>query len=393
MLRPGLKILGAALALIVTASALPAQEPVETAPVEAALARARTALEAGDLSSARGSAGEAYLAFERIEADLAARDHERAESLEARIEELGAALTAGDPDRARVAAAEADELLASLESGGRETPGWAAFVQSFGILFREGIEALLLCTALAAAAVKAGNRAGTRAIWQGALAALVVSLATAVLVERVLHLAPAGREAIEGLTMLLAAAVLFYVSYWLLSKLEVARWMAYLSSRVQNSQSRWALASVAFLAVYREGVETVLFYQALSAVAEPVPMWGGAVVAAVALAGVGAAVIKFGLRLPIRPLFAVTGSLLYFLAFVFTGQGLHELQEAGWIASTPVSGVPRIAWLGIYPTLETLAGQAVLLALALVAFAVWWRRKDAAPAPPARPAGERAGIR
>lgn len=392
MLRPSLKILCAALALIASTLPVQAQEQVDPAPVEAALASARGALEAGDLSSARGYAGEAFLAFERIEPQLAARDHERAEAFEARLEELNAALAARDPIRARTAADQAEELLGALTSGPDGTPGWAAFLQSFGILFREGIEALLLCTALAAAAVKAGNRAGSRAIWQGALAALAVSLATAVLVDRVLHLAPAGREAIEGLTMLLAAGVLFYVSYWLLSKLEVARWMAYLSARVRDSESRWALASVAFLAVYREGVETVLFYQALSAVAAPVPIWSGALVAAIALTGVGAAVIKFGLRLPIRPLFAITGTLLYFLAFIFTGQGIHELQEAGWLGMTPVTGVPRIGWLGVYPTLETLAGQAVLVTLAIVAAAVWWRRKGAAPAPPVRARGERAGV-
>ena len=252
---------------------------------------------------------------------------------------------------------------------------WAAFLQSFGILFREGVEALLLCTALAAASVRSGSPSGPRAIAWGALAAILASLGTAVLVSRAIDLAPAGREAIEGVTMLLAAAVLFYVSYWLLSKLEVARWMGYLEDRVLGAGSRWALAGVAFLAVYREGVETVLFYQALSGVATAVPIWGGMAAGALTLVVLGFAVLKFGLKLPLRPLFAVTGGLLYYLAIVFAGQGMHELQEAGWVGETPVAGVPRIGALGLYPTVETLAVQAALVGLAiLAAWVLWFRR-------------------
>ncbi len=138
------------------------------------------------------------------------------------------------------------------------------FLNSFGILVREGLEALLICTALAAAVSKAGSRDGVRAIWQGAAAAIVVSIATAFAIDRVLTLTEADQEAIEGVTMLLAAVVLFYVSYWLLSKLEVARWMGYLRDRMVGADSRWAMGGVAFLAVYREGAETVLFYRALA---------------------------------------------------------------------------------------------------------------------------------
>lgn len=255
------------------------------------------------------------------------------------------------------------------------TAPWATFVQSFGIIFREGIEALLICGALAAAALRSWGPGGARVIWRGACAALVASLATAFLVGRILHLAPAGREAIEGVTMILAAAVLFYVSYWLLSKLHMARWLGYLQERVAGARSRWALATVAFFAVYREGVETVLFYEALSSVGAALPIWGGFATGMLALVALGVAMVRFGFRLPVRPLFAITGMLLYALAIVFTGQGVHELQEAGWISATSVAGVPRASALGIYPTLETLAAQGLLVAFAIVAGAVLSRRR------------------
>jgi high-affinity iron transporter len=267
--------------------------------------------------------------------------------------------------------------------------GWATFLQSFGILFREGLEALLLCTALAAATAKAGSERGSRAVWRGAGLAVVASLITAWLVDQVLHLAPAGREAIEGLTMLLAAAVLFYVSYWLLSKLEVQRWMAYLRRKVGRAENLWAIGAVAFLAVFREGVETVLFYEALAGIGQPVPIWGGFVAGALVLALVGLAVFRFGLRLPIRPLFAVTGGLLYLMAMIFVGQGVHELQEAGWLSETGLAGAPRVPALGLYPTVETLAAQAMLLALAIAAALVLFTRARRSAA--AEPAAERRG--
>lgn len=260
-----------------------------------------------------------------------------------------------------------DALLADdpVATGAAGIAGWTTFLQSFGILFREGLEALLLCTALAAATVKAGSGRGSRAVWRGAGLAIVASLITAWLVDRVLGLAPAGREAIEGLTMLLAAAVLFYVSYWLLSKLEVQRWMAYLRRKVGRAENVWAIGAVAFLAVFREGVETVLFYEALAGIGRPVPIWGGFVAGAFVLTLVGLAVFRFGLKLPIRPLFAVTGGLLYLMAMIFVGQGVHELQEAAWLSETGLVGAPRIPALGVYPTFETLVAQAVLLTLAI----------------------------
>ncbi|MFN2382778.1 MAG: FTR1 family protein [Gemmatimonadota bacterium] len=265
-------------------------------------------------------------------------------------------------------------LLAAVNGAEEPLAPWAAFAQSFGLILREGFEALLLCTALAAAAVRRGGRPMARAIWQGALAAIVASLATAVLVARVLHLADAGREAIEGVTMLLAAGVLFYVSYWLLSKLEVARWMGYLRDQVGTAGSRWALAGVAFLAVYREGVETVLFYQALSGLGAAGPLWAGGLAGIAALAVAGLLIVRFGLKLPTRPLFALTSLLLYYLAIVFAGQGVHELQEAGWFSETAVAGAPRIGWLGVYPTIETLGVQWVLLLAAVIAAIILLRR-------------------
>jgi hypothetical protein len=141
-----------------------------------------------------------------------------------------------------------------------------------------------------------------------------------------------------------------------------------------TSGSTLALASAAFLAVYREGFETVLFYKALFLAADgsagAAPVLGGMAVGTVVLVGVYFAIHRFGVRLPLKPFFGVTSAFLYYMAFVFAGQGIAELQEGGLLSITPVAGAPRLPALGIFPTVESLSVQGVLLVLLAVAL-VW----------------------
>jgi high-affinity iron transporter len=196
-----------------------------------------------------------------------------------------------------------------------------------------------------------------------------------VALETIFVLSPAHREALEGGTMVLATAVLFYVSYWLLSKMEVVKWNQFVKSKVQDaldSGSALALASAAFLAVYREGFETVLFYKALFVAGGngTMPVVAGILAGSVVLVAVYIAINRFGVRLPLKPFFAVTSAFLYYMAFVFAGKGIAELQEGDLIGTTIVSWAPRIPALGIYPTAESLGAQAVLILLAIVAL-IW----------------------
>jgi high-affinity iron transporter len=204
---------------------------------------------------------------------------------------------------------------------------------------------------------------------------------------------PGQREAMEGVTMLVATGVLFYVSYWLLSKIEVAKWNAFVKGRMQDALSTgssFALASVAFLAVYREGFETILFYKALltSDGGSAAPVAAGLLAGAVALIVVYMAINRFGVKIPLRPFFAVTSAMLYYMAFVFAGKGIADLQEAGLIRMTVLEWAPRVPVLGIYPTAQSLALQGLLVALVLFAL-VWLQRgRTSQPrTPPPAPQG------
>ena len=194
---------------------------------------------------------------------------------------------------------------------------------------------------------------------------------------------PASREIIEG-SHCCRRRVLFSVSYWLISKVEAA--MASIREKVNNALEHGggrALAFVAFLAVYREGAETALFYQALfnegAHVALPITL--GIIVGFAALAVIFTLFYRFGVRIPLRPFFSVTSVLLYYMAFVFMGTGIRELQEGNAIPITLIRGFPTVEAIGLYPTWETVAAQMLLLALFVFALAktFWPKRSVALP--------------
>jgi high-affinity iron transporter len=336
-----------------------------------ALARAR----GGDASAAGDLAFDAYIAFEPIEANVRTRDPGLVGVLERHFADFKGAVRAGDIAAATTARARIDAGLPQVVAlAARPATGWGAFFESLLIIIREGFEAILILGAVIAFLVKTGNQRRVREIWWGAGIGLAASAVLAVVLRTALANAPASREVIEGATMLLAVVVLFSVSYWLVSKVESARWQAFIREKVGtalSSGSTHALALVAFLAVFREGAETALFYQALLARGPQVvtPVLAGFLAGSVALVGVWVGINRFGLRLPLRAFFATTSAMLYALAFIFMGKGLRELQEGNALPITPLDGWPYLDVLGIYPSVETLVGQGVLVALAL--FALW----------------------
>lgn len=245
--------------------------------------------------------------------------------------------------------------------------GWAFFT-----IFREGLEAVLILMSLLGATARMGGGEGRRLVLRGAFFAVLASIVTAVVLRQVVGRSSAGQDVLEGYTMLFAAAVLFYVSFWLVSRVDRKRWREFLSGQVRTALGkggRFALALTAFLAVYREGAETILFYQPVMRGGNGAAVAGGFLAGVAALGAVCLVQYRLNLRLPLRRFFAASGALLYGMAVVSAGKGIHELQEAGFSA-TPVRGGPLIDALGVYPTLETLAAQGLLVAAAIAAGAV-----------------------
>ena len=362
-------------------SAQPDASAVVTAQV---FDRVRSQLDSAYMLARRGdpsastAAFDAYMTFEQIERGVRAKDPTLAAELERDFASLRAAVgNTMDAKRLEEIRQQLDIGLERAEVTARDSlsPENLA-LQSFIIILREGLEAILIVGALTTFLVKMGASHRRRDIHLGVGAALGASVATAVAIETVFHISPARQEMLEGVTMVVAAIVLFYVSYWLLSKMEVVKWNHFVKSKVNDaltSGSSLALASAAFLAVYREGFETVMFYKALFLTGgdhSGMPITAGILAGAAVLVAVYVAISRFGVRLPLKPFFAVTSAFLYYMAFVFAGKGVAELQAGGLLPTTVVSWVPRLPALGIYPTLESSLAQAVLLALLLLAL-IW----------------------
>jgi high-affinity iron transporter len=357
------------------------------------LEQSLTAARAGRASDAGDRAFDAYIAFEPMETRARARSPGLVANMEKHFADFRGAVGAGDIRRAERARDRLEATMPNVVALTKPTgSGIEAFWQSFLIIFREGLEAILVIGAIVAFLIKSGHRERLRSIWLGVALALVASGVTAVILVTILQAMPATREIIEGITLLVAVAVLFSVSYWLISKVEAAKWQQFIQEKVtlalEHGGGR-ALAFVAFLAVYREGAETALFYQALlnEGTRVIVPIVLGILGGSAVLAVIFTLFYRFGVRIPIRRLFAITSVLLYYMAFVFMGKAIRELQEGNLVSITIIPGAPHVELLGLYPTVESLLAQLVLLVLFVFALVktFWPKRAVALPTMPADP--------
>jgi len=324
--------------------------------------------------------------FEPIEQYLLGHEPQAVRPFESRFNALRGDLTAGlkgDKLASGISALQGDveTLIAQLQAQPAGTFG-TSFVASLITIVREGVEIILLLAMLVALVSKTtaqhsqDRRRGMRAIWSGVAVATVASLLTAYALNHMVSSAQGrSREILEGLVMLSAAGILFYVSYWMISHVESKRWMEFLKHQTRRGAEMGGLGTLAltaFLAVYREGAEVSLMYQALigSQGQSAAGFWGLA-------AGLGAglailAAIAFlvritSVRLPMRQFFAVSGLLLFAMSIIFAGNGVFALQTAGLVNTTNLDflgdGIPL---LGLHPTLQVIATQGLILGGALL---------------------------
>jgi high-affinity iron transporter len=344
----------------------------------------------GDKEKAYQKAIEAYLdGFEMAEPALFAKDASLGRSIEAQFTQFRNSIRQG------VSAAEIQKQRADIEARldhaaqmlaeTSDFSGYYAFLNSALIILREGLEAALILAAIIAMLRVMGAAHAIRYLHLGWILALIVGVLTWLAAETVLTFSGQHRESMEGFISVFAAVALFYVGYWLHTRTEAKRWHAFIQDKVQSvlsSKSIFGLIGISFFAVYREAFEVVLFYQALWLQNENShkAILGGFGAGAVALVAVTFAILKLGLRIPLKYFFGVTGALLYVMAFIFAGTGINQLQTAAWVPATPLNFPPAVPLLGIYPTLETLVAQGLLICV-FIATSLWMaldRRKAVA---------------
>lgn len=327
----------------------------------------------------------AYLeGYELVEASLRTIDTSLAIGIERDMQVMRNLIRDGVP------AAELATSVANLELRLQEasallsTSGSSAAtiaMSAFLILLREGLEAILLLAAMSLYLRRTDHSNAMRYLHVGWLGALAAGALTWVGIKTVITISGAQREVVEGTAALLAAFVLLYVGIWLHRHSTAKHWEAFINKRLGLSLSTgtlWGIAGLAFVAVYRELLEIVLFFETLWLQSgSVVPLLLGAGLAAAALFVAGWIVFRIGGKLPLRRFFQANGILMFVLAVTFAGKGVAALQEAGWIKATFLS-IPRIDWLGIYPTAQTVGAQ-----LAIVAVGAFWltfmSRRESAP--------------
>lgn len=387
----------------------------------AELERARTLVDRSVALHEAGRSEDAYIAarnayldhFEFVEIPLRVRDEKLTLELEEDFAELRNLIQAGAPpdevsEVASVVQSGLDRVEKVLTAPGLGAPA-IAVGYSFMILFREGLEAVLVLAAILGYLEASRNLAYRKPVLAGVAAAVGATVLTFVLAAVVLSIAPVQRELLEAGTALLAVALLFYVSFWLVARLDQRRWMEFVKAKVWSAASTgsaFALAAVGFTAVYREGFETVLFYQALLSFAEELELWValGALAGAVALGAVGFAIFRAGKRIPVKAFLGGAVVMVMVLSVALIGNAVRALQEATLVPVTFLEGVPRLPIFladltGWHPTLQTILAQ-VALALVYVLGAIWTfairprRERGREPAAPAeipeaehRPAG------
>ena len=301
------------------------------------------------------------------------------------------------PEGAVHAAAESEpDTAAPAKNGTSIGSAIAVFLGSFAIILREGLEAILIVGAIIAYLIKTGNKQGVVPVYIGSALGVVCSFVMAGILNWLLarsaeyHM---SQEVIEGVAALTAVVVLFWVSNWMVSKSESAAWTQYIETRVAGGASRGsmlALAFTAWLAVFREGAEVILFYQPMLREDRPDMVWLGFGVGVAALVVVFFVIRFLSVKLPLKPFFMGTSILMALMSISFLGAGIKELIEGAvfeeidrvdlsWVSNSPswLNWIPyndTLDVLGIYPLVGTIVPQLILLAITVVTFVLHLRR-------------------
>ena len=345
--------------------------------VRGRLAESLATYRAGDRQRAGELALSAYLdGFEPMEPTLAARDSTLMERIEGAMGEYRAAIQSGEnadalADRMQVLDDLLDEAEAALSPDAAS--GLSTFLGAATILLREGLEALLIVVAMIAFLRKADRMEVMPYVHAGWVGAIAAGFLTWVVATWVIGISGASRELTEGFGSVFAAVVLLSVGIWMHGKAQADQWQRYIREKMAKALSggsAWFLFGLAFIVVYREVFETILFYAALWSQGNGGTILAGAVSACVTLAVIAWAMLRYSRRLPIGKFFTYSSWLMAVLTVVLAGKGIAALQEAGIVSIAPLRWVPRISLVGLFPTMQTVAAQVLMIATLAVGFAL-----------------------
>ncbi len=244
-------------------------------------------------------------------------------------------------------------------------------IDSMLILLREGVEALVIVLSLASALRAAKQRKGLVWVYAGAIVGILASILAAVVLKYSFPALSSGtnREIIEGVVGIFAVIMMIGIGIWLHSKSSVKAWKDYMDKKlnvVLSTGSFVSMFALSFLAVFREGAETILFYAGIMPLITTSNLLIGIGLAIVALIILGFAMMKASGKLPISKVFLVLSWLIYILGFKMLGVSIHALQITDMLSNHIIDHMPTIEWLGIYPSYEVVISQIVYMIIVIL---------------------------
>ncbi|MBF7044707.1 FTR1 family protein [Campylobacter volucris] len=270
---------------------------------------------------------------------------------------------------------ELEKLIEQSLDKIQESSPISLFIWALGIILREGLEALIIIVAIVSYLIQSGNQKRLSIVYSAFWSGIFLSFVSAFLISWFFkEQAGQSRELLEGITMLIAVVLLFYVGFWLLSNAQNKKWVNFVKTQaveaISNNSAKALWFSV-FLAVFREGAETILFYQALLFDAKTnldysfilAGLVGGLVILSILYY-----LLKNGaLKIPLKQFFYITSYVIFYMVFVFMGKGIGELIEAKVITPSLIPfDFDGILWLGIYPYYESIIPQFIVLILLIM---------------------------
>lgn len=327
---------------------------------------------------ARQKALAAYLeGIEPVESQLKAGNPEFTSRLEQQMIKVRTAIENDKPTQTvkkeiHVSIGLIDRATKIMDEG-KITP-WLSFILTSSILLREGVEAFLIIALMLTLIRTSGVKKARYWIHGGWITAVALGLGGWFFSDWVLQISGAGREVMEGLVALLAVVILSTVGFWLHNHSHAQKWKDFIENKIQRylrTENMLGLAVFAFIVVFREAFESILFIQAINIQTAPADNYSiglGTLAAAVLILMFVVLFLKYSKKLPIRPLFRYSAWLITLLAFILIGKGLHAIQEAGWVFITQSPVSLSVSWLGIYPTVETITAQVLFLGLMLILY-------------------------
>lgn len=342
----------------------------------------------GNPKAARTRALQAYLeGIEPVEMQLRASDPRFTIELENKMAALRQAIEGGSAEQVVAKAGIAREGIAKASSilDSNDFSFWLSFFLSASVILREGIEAFLIIVTMLGIIRAAKTPWAAKWVHFGWIVAVAVGVAGWFFADMLIAMGGAEREILEGSIALFACCMLLYIGFWLHSKSEIGKWNAFVKDKVHkvlHGNNMLALSFFSFIVVFREAFESVLFLSALNLEVEPAnkPAIGfGVLVAFIAVLILSWMMLKYTAKLPIVKLFKFSSTIIAILAVILVGKGIHAIQETGIFSITAFPLNLRVDFLGIYPTVETLMSQVVVLGVIMVL----WRLGKKPPVTPA----------